>query len=316
MFVTSTTVRPDMLGGLTGAGTACSTAAQAGHLPDVHYVAYLSSSSIDAATRLEQARGWQRPGDHLPIADTIERLRSGQLLYPPRLDETGNPVPENTVVLTATNAFGSRLPDTCADFTLDNGTVEVGAPDGAGNAWSTNGVVSCSSNVHLYCLGISKAVTIPPMQPAGRIGFVTTDVFSVTDAGSVTALDAFCTAQSAGMSGVFKAFVAVGTSPPNARFDLTRGPWYRLDGVAFANQTLQSFDAPLHQDAHGDYIERDVLFGSTGPTVPTSAGNCADWSQSGASTSTGDSGRSSSGAFVGQTLLACGTGANLYCLEQ
>ena len=75
-FVTSTSVQISTLGGHLGADALCAQRAEAGGLPSNTYVAWLSTSTVDAKTRLAGARGWVRP-DGLPFADTLESPRGG-----------------------------------------------------------------------------------------------------------------------------------------------------------------------------------------------------------------------------------------------
>ena len=76
------------------------SAAQAAGLSGT-FVALLSTSTVDAKSRLGTARGWVRT-DGKPFADRQEDLfRSNcgsALYYPPRLDEFGNILPPNATV--------------------------------------------------------------------------------------------------------------------------------------------------------------------------------------------------------------------------
>ena len=71
VFVTSTTYRGD-LGGLQAADARCRERARAANLRGT-FVALLSSSTVDARTRLGTARGWVRT-DGRPFADTQDDL--------------------------------------------------------------------------------------------------------------------------------------------------------------------------------------------------------------------------------------------------
>lgn len=86
-FVTSTTHVLGALGGLAGADAICNQRAAAAGL-DGTYVAWLSSSTASAASRLANASGWVRT-DGKPFAKSRGDLLAGRLLYPLELDETG-----------------------------------------------------------------------------------------------------------------------------------------------------------------------------------------------------------------------------------
>ena len=85
-FATSATFT-GALGGLAGADAACMQAAQQAGLVGT-FVAWLSTTTVNAVDRLSGARGWVRT-DGLPIMDTITAGLAGQTFSPIDHDEHG-----------------------------------------------------------------------------------------------------------------------------------------------------------------------------------------------------------------------------------
>jgi hypothetical protein len=131
VFVTSTVVDVPF-GGLAGADARCQEFATLGDLPGT-YVAYLSTSDTDAIDRLAGSRGWIRP-DGKPFVDSLADLAAGHILYPPRLDERGQPH-DNVEVFTGTGEDGRRVGPTCQDWTSTDSeeSTDAGEPN-AGSA--------------------------------------------------------------------------------------------------------------------------------------------------------------------------------------
>src|SRR5262245_55485496 len=67
------------IGGLAQADAICAQRAIEGSLPGT-YVAYLSTTTVNAIDRLAGARGWVRP-DGQPFADTTADIAAGIVLY-------------------------------------------------------------------------------------------------------------------------------------------------------------------------------------------------------------------------------------------
>ncbi|MBL4636147.1 MAG: hypothetical protein JKY56_19965, partial [Kofleriaceae bacterium] len=160
-FVTSMPVFPGSLGGLSGGDDLCNSRADAAGLPGT-YIAWLSDSTTDAATRIIEANasGWVRP-DGRPFALSRARLLTGQLLYPLSLDENGNEALVN--VVSGTSMEGTRTTDTCGDWTSETEQGESGRSDFVSRAWTSFGAFPCTSPAHIYCLGVDfdSPLTLP-----------------------------------------------------------------------------------------------------------------------------------------------------------
>lgn len=297
VFVTSTEYSPAGLT-LAGADAECAARAAEASLPGT-YVAWLSTSTVDAESRLGTARGWVRT-DGLPFADLRgELLAFGQVLYPPRLDEWGRP-PERTLAITGTSGGGWFVwaLDNCSDWTSTSGNFAFGSVTAGTGGWTYSGSAACSPGLtgHLYCLGTDVAAPVAPTATGGgRLAFVSGYV--LPGPGGVEALDAQCAADAAAaaLSGSFKALVATSSASASSRFDLGKGPWVRTDGVAIVSGATDLLDqdllAPIDATSYGVYWGPErVWTGASSPgAVGTAATTCSDWTSTSA-TSTGSYG--------------------------
>jgi len=320
VFVTSAWYAPASLGGLAGADGICQDLAQAAGLPGT-FVAWLSTSTVDARDRLAGARGWARR-DGKPVADTLADLTAGRILHPPRVDERGAEVGTGAeYTVTATMAEGTLDGSgTCADFTAANGTVGYGMPYGGTAAWTAHALTTCGTPTRIYCFGIDRVAPLARVPAAGRRAFVTGAAFAPT--GGVAAADALCAgeAATAGLAGSFRALVATGSASALSRFAIvpTR-PWVRPDGIPLTPDYVTLASAP-NVTATGDYIGGVNVWsgaadaGSTGSAATT----CDDWMAGGAASSgTFGSAFVASPAFFGSTTGGCdATWRRLYCLEE
>lgn len=307
MFVTSATVIPGMLGSLDAADAFCQMSAQRASLPGT-YVAWLSSSRVNAADRLGTARGWVRR-DGLPVADRVADLVAGRMFYPPRLDESGLDV-GSTLVATATDATGKRLDDTCGDFASTTGSIEVGAADGTTERWTNAGAqAACSAPSPVYCFGIDLSTTVAVSPVPGKRAFVSTTAMNL---GGVDTADVQCQNDAAQLQGTFRA--ALATSASSAASRVGTGPWVRVDGVAFG--TLDAPKAPLNVTAQGSYVATQVWTGATKPgELGDDTSTCADWAAAAATGIVGDVARSGAEWFDALTA-PCAADLGVYCLEQ
>jgi hypothetical protein len=292
IFASSRTYTSANLGGLAGADHECQTMAQNANLPGT-FLAYLGTSTASASSRFQSARGWVR-SDGRPVADTIQQLAAGQLLYPVLLDETGHSFATGGIGLTATKNDGSTDPtNTCSDWTVadPNGSVRAGNPFAGYSAWQAFYTVPCSGNgdtFRLYCLQNTQNVAVAAPQAQGRLAFITRPILNSgwAPSGGLAGADAKCQsdATSAGLPGTYLALLSTSTASAASRFDLTGAPWVRPDGVqVFAQASdLNSFTlaSPIVLSADrlsyfGNYY---VWNGSTTTTtVGTSASTCGDW---------------------------------------
>jgi len=305
VFVTSTTYQPGALGGLAGADDACQARAAAAGLPGT-YRAWLSTSgagAVDAIARLGSARGWVRP-DGKPFVDTTTDLAGGRIMYPPRLDESGNDLGQ-VFALTATTADGTLHPltTTCSDYTDTNASgIFVGGWASAGSGMFTVfDFRSCSAWGHLYCFGVDQSRALGPTPVAGRRAFVTNAFF--TTGGGLGAADALCAseASAASLPGTFLAALATTTASASSRFDTTGAPWVRADGLALTPTAAALFSTPYMDVAFNVNADGTAWFGNYGVW-----GGASSWSSVGTAASTCDDytstvGSSAVGGRVGDT---------------
>ncbi len=312
-FVSSlVTAFPDV----TTADTTCGTLAMNAQLPGT-FVAWVSSTGMDAVARLGSARGWVGT-DGLPFVDKVSDLLAGKIFYPLRHDELGNDVGPAAEVATGTRADGSDD----AGFDCDGGAalVSVGYAGAAGADWTRSQTLNCTTAMHLYCLEVDRdvPVSVPDAAEYPR-AFVSTGKFVSSSAGRGSA-DMMCAAEAAanGVTGTFDAVLAVDGSTAIGRLGSATLPWVRLDAVHVTTD-FSAFTAPLAVDARGAY-----LTGEPAPTVYTGAqsgssdGNfdCASWMDTGS----GENARTGQPTLEGTTAFnngqtQCATPLPVYCAE-
>ncbi|HEV2170657.1 MAG TPA: hypothetical protein VGR40_06900 [Candidatus Binatus sp.] len=269
--------------------------ASAAHLPTGTYKAWLSTSTVDAVSRLGAARAFVRV-DGAPIADQISDLTSGKILNPIDLDESGadQRSPGDSDVWTgSTNEGTVGSTGTCNDWTSTSGSVfgESGYFDGGPARWSdSNGGFSCDdgAQLHLYCFDTTHAEPLTYTHVTGRIAFVSKGDFDPTT--GVSSADALCQSEatSAGLAnpGTYLALLSTSTASAASRFNLSMGsPAYvRPDGIKIADAPALAsgaIDSGIWQYADGTYFTGFDFFTSTGSTAPdttgTLANTCNDW---------------------------------------
>jgi hypothetical protein len=338
MFVTSTKSQP-IFGGLYGADTICrnlAAAAQPKALPG-NYVAWLSSTSVSALSRLNGATGWVRP-DGRPVFNSVDDLSRGKVFYPPRLDESGNDVGADQWVMTNTlvngtpySAYGAPW-GTCQDFssnTEDGTALEGGMSSFSSNNFTNYYGLGCSGPGRLYCLGIDRQAQVAVIPAQGRHAFVTLNAW--TPGGGIASADAFCQneANVAKLSGTYAALLSTTGSYAAARFSTTGLPWIRSDGILIA-QTASAFFSPGLFDvapnisADGSYYlgNEAVWSGANTPLSPaTDAENCTSWTSTIGAGTSGQAGDTATNTFFsawpsGPSAFPCSGGASLLCLQQ
>src|SRR5262249_23941461 len=145
---------------------------------------------------------WYRV-DGKPFVDTVDGLTNGNFYYPLRIDEHGLDIApaDDNLVGTGTMAYGDGgfLYMDCTGFTSDVSVMIAGYLDGGASAWTdAEFMAPCTSEIHVYCFGVSKNVILVPPEPPpdSKLAFITT----VTFGGGAAALDATCqnAAQTAG----------------------------------------------------------------------------------------------------------------------
>lgn len=340
MFVTSTRTSPGALGGLTGADALCNARASDAGLQGT-YVAWLSTSTVDAYTRLGTARGWVRP-DGAPFVDQVADLTAGRILYPPWIDELGvvhappDFVTSDAVVTgTARNGRGGGL-NWCGDYTqVATAASACGEVAGGTELWTDSGEgslsprCSCDIPTRLYCFGIDKTepVTVPIV--TGLRAFVSS---AWMPGGGLSDADAKCQADAAGagVGGTFRALLSTTTSSAASRFAAIGEGWRRMDGLELAESRAAFMDAyllaPLDRDASGAPALYGVWtgggFGTGSGARPSDLGgaayDCAAWTV-GTNAELGGGGFThvAGRAFFARGGSSCNaTSSGLYCLEE
>ena len=342
-FVTSTSHAPSSLGGLAGADSICQTEASRAGLvgtgsgQNTQFVAWLSSSTSDAADRIGTARGWVRP-DGRPFIDTMSDLANNRVYYPPRLSASGTvqDVSANIATNTRTDGTFSGTAPACTsasaggEYVGSVGTNVLGGPATAVSSMLTsNNSNPCTTARRLLCLGVGRTARVVPTSIAGRNAFTTDGSFTV--GGGITAADALCASEASagGLTGTYKALLATNGASAISRFNTTSGAaWVRSsDGIALTTlarsmgTTLEALETAPNTNAKGN-----TRFGSTTTwtgaatltTAGTTATTCGNWT---ATTSTGTGGRAGDTAistwFGRDASAACtSTARKLICLQE
>ncbi len=325
MFVTSTK-QSGKLGGLSGADSLCMTRASAAGLSGT-FRAWLSTSTVDANSRLGSASGWRRT-DGKPFANDA----TGPIFYPPRIDEFGNDVGQG-VAFTGTNANGTKqLGAMCSDWSLASGAGNSGGAYFTSVAWTSylGGSDVCGSSRRIYCFQIDYGTDVTPTSTSTRYAFISNG--TLASGGGTAAADSMCQGEADGkaLAGTYKALLATKGTSAESRFTAGGSPWVRLDGVVIAPTakslfTLAMPDAPINLDLAGNYYggyERVFVGVGASPatlqTPSTDADTCASWSSTDGA-ATGESGYAASTKFgfgVGASIpRSCTMALRVYCLR-
>jgi hypothetical protein len=316
-FVTSMR-RPNLgaIGGIAAADQLCSTSAAAAGLAGT-YVAWVSTSTVNAIDRLGSARGWVRPDGRL-FADTAADIAASRVYYPLDVDESGSALDRiaDGSVLTLTQADGTVAAGaTCGDLTTTAGSGQTGFPLELGAAWTAFAQASCVGSYHLYCFGIDHITPLAAPAPPQRYAFVSTETFAI--GGGVTAADAVCAseASNAGLPGTYLAVLATASASAGSRFHVGF-PWAKPDG-AVVTAALERPLTPIDETATGSVLSGVFVWTGAGDLVSTGAETCTDWTDVNA----GYAGYVGSTTYAGLPAIEIGTqgctGAyHLYCFEE
>ena len=315
------------LGGLAGADADCQSLALGAGLSGT-FKAWLSTSTVNASTRLGTARGFVRR-DGQPFADTVSDITTGKILNSIDIDETGANI-GFTKVWTATATDGTVIPGfTCLDWTdsTSSNQGDLGFTSGGPFTWTEafSGIACSNAFQHLFCFDTSivNPLTINPAN--GRIAFVTMGNFDTSS--GISGADAECASQAsaAGIVGTFKALLSTSGATAASRFNLAVGtaPFVRPDGIKIADAPAiasgTTLGSGIWQHADGTYDSVNAWTGSSTPKVAgTLATTCDDWSNN-ASMATaipGDSSRSDAAWWNKSVIFSCNGGASIYCLQQ
>lgn len=296
--------------GLAAADAVCVARATAANLPNPgQFVAWMSDSTNDAYCRIHGFNGtkanlcgqatlpvgagpWQRV-DGTPFMAVIERAVEGDVYMPLSLDEFGATV-NNQRLYTGTTPDGTVADLHCGNWLIDD-DVRVGSTSQTYPGWTElAGRAFCNSG-RLACMqkGAGPALSLPPS--GGKQAFITRELSNGNLGTSplaggnsgLAAADAICrnSAQAANLyePQSYKAYIAAGSNPA-ARFQ-NDGPWFRLDGVRFADDFAQISSgfvrAPLNMTETGLYRNSFVNYAWTGVDNNGSFGaNCSGWTAS------------------------------------
>ncbi len=325
-FVTSTNKPGNEIGGLIGADMLCANLAQTAGLPG-QYVAWLSSSTVDARDRLEDASGWIRR-DRRPFALSRSDLLSGQIIHPLSLDENG--VTRHVDVATNTRFDGTRREQgqyaACDDWNGSQDVHEAGRSSETSNGWTSFDEHSCADNMHLYCLGVNhnNPVELPETSGFRRAWLSTTALAGGT---GLSVMDAICTSEG-DVLGVDSALAFVATTTESAvdRLDLAGPTWVRPDNAVLWLETIDIASKPplaaINLSNLGSVSNDSSAVVWTGAETPTALAlpgdNCQDWS-SNSDLSRGLRGIPSSLLdyfFLTTQLFACASEFHFYCFEE
>lgn len=145
------------LGGLSGADAICTRNAIAAKLGGGPWVAWLSTSTVDARDRLTPGSGpFVRAADTgTVIANDIADLTDGTLQNAILLAADGGlPLFPDTWTGTGSDGTEATTSNTCNDWTSSSGSLwgEAGANDHTGISWTDYGSGGCANtNQNLYC---------------------------------------------------------------------------------------------------------------------------------------------------------------------
>lgn len=294
VFVTSTKTSLSF-GSLDVADKMCADAAKAGKLPGT-YLAWLSTSTVNARDRLGKARGWIRP-DGAPFADTIADIVSNHIFYPPLIDERGREVRgsyKNEPVATGTRDDGT-VGGTCMDWTTSASSQlfypTIGVTTDTPSGWTAfddrDYPVGCDVAAHLYCFGIDHTTPVQVVPQPGKKAFVTDDDFTTT---GIDGADRLCAAEAtkAHLSGTFLALLATTGTPAAMRFRSPDHRWVRVDGVPLVEAGQDLFrDGPrtalLSVTSSGASTDAWVMTGAGSPLTvsPDLLSSCRNWEDTG-----------------------------------
>ncbi|MFL5307855.1 MAG: hypothetical protein ACJ8F1_21730 [Polyangia bacterium] len=312
----------------TNADAFCNARATAASLPGT-YVAWLSTSTRSAMSKLGTANGWVRT-DGRPFANTKADLAAGKIFYPPLYSESGaDTLSAFYSAATGTAADGTATANTCADWTSTSGaTAGGGEPSRGTKYWTDFFARTCNAAYVLYCFETAFNTVVKPPPVSGRYAFVSKGTVQPAAGHSRATFDALCQSEAttAALPGTYLALVATTQSTAIARFTTSAGslPWFRPDGVQLVTaaagllgdrpELLAAFDVM----ADGTYVVDSWPWTGALQTdqVGTLATTCNDWSST---VGSGDGG-TTAGAYDWynefQESLTCVGSQPVFCLQQ
>lgn len=323
VFVTSLSFVPKSFGGLEGADGKCNGLAAAAGL-DGHFVAWLSTSTVDAKDRLGSASAWRNTQNN-PFADQPSELFGDEQVYQPvRFDENGDVV--TGLVATGTSPSGVAAAENCNDWSSDSGSVALvtGEPTAGSALWTAayDGS-SCADQYHLYCFQIDHHAADYPTPSQGRTVFVSSQPF-VLGAQGRGAADQLCAADAAAANLGGGPYVALLGNVESSALDRLTQPtraWVRPDGMVIANGNsafaFGPLNTPVTELADGSHAGGVAIFGA--PKIGDNADlNCQNWTNPNASVPAvihGVTGHTDA-RWYGAATAACTESARVLCAEQ
>jgi hypothetical protein len=296
-------------GGLSGADAQCTSVAAAASLPG-SYVAILSTSTVNASTRLGSARGWIRT-DGKPVADTPASLfANDRMYYPLSITELGTPSTSYWFPFTGSandgtvTSISGGVPSTCSDWTSSNAAIAAGTGvwDISSQGWVGGAGGSCDMLNPLFCFGTDLVTPLTFAKATGRIAFLSMGSWDTST--GVAAADALCQSEAtaAGLAGASTFIALLTTNSAGAATRLnTAGPnWVRTDGIpiaaSIADLLAGNLVAPIAVAADGvTYLPSNqgltrVMTGGLQTAAGSSTTTCNNWTSSDAGGATGSAG--------------------------
>jgi hypothetical protein len=325
VFATAGTRVPGELDGVANADAFCQASAAAAGLPGT-YVAWLSTTTTAAKNRLAARSGWFRP-DGQPFLFKMDDLSTGRVLYPPALDELGQPLPAGAAVVTETTATGAAVAGShCMDYLSPSvqGLLVTGEPTGGTGRWTAGGVgAACNQPAHYYCFGKDFMSAIAVLQPQGEpVMFVSSGTFAPGN--GPAAADALCQAESSAAmlpGGVTIALITSGGKSVQERladYDFPAGLVLRPDGIPVAAGVEEllaggpMFASPNVTADASTYLDVDVWTGAV--SFDTVSFDCSNWTSSGGLSGTIRHAASSRVDTPAETRACSTAGLHVWCL--
>jgi hypothetical protein len=333
-FVTSQTFT-GALGGLAGADQKCADAATQAGLTG-HFVALLSTATVDARDRLVTAGGQPASGptlvDGTPLYDSITSVFDDHALWNPvGLDENGydlaNDFQANIDVWTGTVQGGTKDGSRCADWTSagHDHVGLVGELEGGPRLWlGFRAVGSCDQELRLYCIMTDASLGRVPVATPGKQIYVTKAGF--TPGAGISAADQVCADERPQGVTTVKALLTTSSAPASSLLDPI-ALYVRPDLIPVgtgaeiiqAGHWLRRLPSGIWQNGDGTYVATDTVLAWNGggamDVAGTLANTCNDWKSTDGQVWTGFFQRVDFWWWAG-SQVACSDSLPLLCVER
>ena len=327
-FVTSESYVAQDVRTAAAADSICNELAMDGNLPGT-YVAWLSTDTESARSRLGTANGWVRP-DRRPFAVSQSSLLDfHEIVHPLNMDENKvYSADDAPPVMTGSTADGDTAA-VCPELSGSGGSVRVGLSDRADGRWSFSESKPCADRFRMYCFGVDNDSPLTNLPVAvGRKAWVSNRLLS-SDARR-NGMDGACAGEAivAGVTGPVIALVAQANESAVSRLN-TNGPtWVRTDGVVLWEQAGDILTAPplagISVLATGVSAPEDIGFATAGavwsgarsPNVAGEGTHCFNWDTTVATgASIGDM-ASVGPSYFFNSAVPCAALLPVYCFER